>query len=364
MNFEKILKKYQIIVNKKLKKFFDSVEIPESDNFLVKEEIKILKNFCLSPGKRIRPIMAIMAFKGIAGKDEKKFILPFLSIEIFHNYTLIHDDIYDEDVVRRGEPTPHFLFSKLFEKRYKNAAEPGLFFKNNKTRFGAITGFINGEIVKSLSNFIIIEDKNIDKNKKFEILKLFQKLDMLINVGQAMDLFFEKEERITEKDYIKMAGHKTGALFKAPVELGAILAGATKNQITCLKNYANNLAIAFQIKDDLLDISIGGEKGRGIGSDIKQGKKTLLLIYALRKANKSQKKLIEKIIRNENLSKEEIREIIDLYNKLGAVNYCWKVSERKIKEALFWLNKVSPQLKPSSYDFFAKLANFVISRGK
>jgi len=364
MNFQKVLKKYQAIVNKELKKFFDSVEIPEAQNFLVKEEIKVLKNFCLSPGKRIRPIMAIMAFRGLSKKDEKKFILPFLSLEIFHNYTLIHDDIYDEDVIRRGEPTPHFLFSKLFEKRYKNAAESGLFFKNNKTRFGAITGFINGEIVKSLSNFIVINDKNIDGIKKLEILRLFQGLDMIINIGQAMDLFFEKEEKITEKDYIKMAGYKTGELFKAPVELGAILAGATENQINCLKNYANNLAIAFQIKDDLLDISIGGEKGRGIGSDIKQGKKTLLLIYALSKASQNQKKLIKKIIRNEKLSDKEIKEIIKLYNDLGAVNYCQKIAKQKIKKSLSWLDKINPRLTKEAYVFFKELASFIVLRKK
>lgn len=361
MNFEQTLIHYQKVVNKELKKFFISLKFAESKNALIKEQIKILRNFCLSPGKRLRPIMAIMAFRGLSDKDEKEIILPALSLELYHNYTLIHDDIYDEDVARRGQPTPHFLFQKWFKKRYEKGFYSGNFYSGSAQRFGVVAGFISGQILRLLVNLPILEF-DISSAKKIEIFKLFQSIGIFDNTGQAIDLFFEKENRITEKEYLKMVDCKTGVLFEASMELGAILAGATQNQRKCLKNYAKNLAAAFQLKDDLLDISIGGEKGRGIGSDIKQGKKTLLFIYSLGRANPKQKKLIRKIVGKGKVSNKEIKKVIDLYYVLGAVDYCEKISNQKTKKALFWLNQIRPKLSPNSQKFFEDLAKFVFQR--
>ncbi len=226
-----------------------------------------------------------------------------------------------------------------------------------------MAGFILGQILRVLANSPILQS-NISAGKKVEILKIFQDLEIANNIGQASDLFFEKENKITEKDYLKMLDYKTGELFKASIELGAILANAKSYQRKCLRNYAENLAAAFQIKDDLLDISIGGEKGRGIGSDIKQGKKTLLFIHSLGRANLKQKRLIKKIVGKGRANNNEIKKVIDLYYELGAVDYCQKIAEQKTKKALFWLNKARPKLNAESQKLFEDLAQFMFQRKK
>lgn len=363
MNFKETLAHYQKIINKELMAFFNYVEFPEQKNPLLMEGFEILKNFCLAPGKRIRPIMAIMAFRGLSRKNEKEVLWPTLSLELYHNYTLIHDDIYDEDIMRRGEPTPHFLFKEWFEKKHKRQFYSGNLYSGASSRFGVVAGFIVGQILKILASRLIL-NSDVSPTKKNEILNLFQNLGISDNIGQALDLYFEKENKITENDYLEMVDYKTGGLFKTSVGIGAILADATKNQQKCLRNYAQDLAVAFQIKDDLLDISVGGEKGRGVGSDIRQGKKTLLFIYALKKANQKQKKILREIASRGGATKKEIQNVIDLHYKLGAVDYCQKIANQKTKKALFWLNQMEPKLKLYSQKFFEDLAQFMFQRKK
>lgn len=357
------LKYYQKIINQNLRRFFDGLKFAESKNPLIKEQLKLIKNFCLSSGKRIRPILAIATFKAISSRSERDIFLPVLSLELYHNYTLIHDDIYDEDIVRREKPTYHFLFQKWFKKRYKKTSYFGGLYKNSWARFGVVSGFIGGKILRTLVNLPVFQS-GISFRKKIEILKIFEKLDISDNFGQATDLFFEKESRIAQDDYFEMVKLKTGGLLKTSVELGAILGGATLSQIKTLKNYAENLAYVFQIKDDLLDLSISGEKGREVGSDIKKGKKTLLLIYSLKRARLEDRKLIFKIIGKEEASIKEIETIINLYHRLGAVEFCQSIAKQKMEKSLFWLNKLKSGVNQESYQFLKELIFFVFERKK
>lgn len=370
MEIKKEISFYQKIIDKELKKFFTKLKFLERKNPLIRQEISLLKKFCLLPGKRLRPILSIAAFKAVSFPvtrsrqtcSLKNIFLPILSLELYHNHTLIHDDIYDEDIIRRGKSTPHFLFQRWFEKRYRVFPYSGnLYYKNSRSRFGVVSGFICGKILRALVNLPIFQSK-ISFEKKIEILKLFEKLDISDNFGQTIDLFFEKENKITERDYFKMVDYKTGGLFKASVLLGAILGRATQSQRGILKNYAENIAYVFQIKDDLLDLSIGGEKGRGVGSDIREGKKTLLLISALNKANQKQKKKISKIIGKKKATPEEINKITNLYYDLGAVDFCYKIARQKIKRAINSLKKAQPKLNTESQKFFEELANFMLER--
>ena len=369
MEFKREFSFYQKIIDRELKKFFNKLKFLEIKNPLIRQEISLLKKFCLSPGKRLRPILVIIAFQAVSSPPTrsvragwlKNIFLPILSPELYHNYTLIHDDIYDEDIIRRGEPTPHFLLQRWFEKRYGLIPYSGNLYKNSRSRFGVVAGFIGGKILRALVNLPIFQFK-ISLGKKIKILKLFEELDISYNFGQASDLFFEKENKITERDYFKMVNYKTGELFKASVLLGAILGGVTQSQRKVLKNYAENIAYVFQIKDDLLDLSIGGEKGRGVGSDIREGKKTLLLISALKKANQKQKKRISQIIGKKKATPEEIKEITNLYYDLGTVELCHKIARQKMKKAINTLKKAQPKLNTEPQKFFEELANFMFER--
>jgi len=307
--------------------------------------------------------LAIKAFQLFSEKRAKTTYPAIIPLELYHNYTLIHDDIYDEDAIRRGKPAFHYLFEEWFKKRYKNLSYFGKIYKNSDSRFGAVSGFIGGKILRALVDSAVFQLK-ISEKKKIEILKLFNQQDFYDNCGQTEDLFFEKEKNINKKDYFRMVKLKTGELFKTSVRLAGILATAEEEKIKMLESFAENLAYIFQIKDDLLDLSIGGEKGRSKGSDIKNGKKTLLLIYSLKKATSKQKKEMLKVIGNKKAPKREIAKIIEFYRKSGAVDFCQKIALEKSKKALILLKKIKKENINNSCDFLEFLANFMFARKK
>jgi len=362
MNFNQELKFYQKIINQQLKRFFGQLFFPERGNLLVGKELYFLERFCLYPGKRIRPVLAIKTFQAFSNKNLNKFYQIFIALELYHSYTLIHDDIYDEDVIRRGKKTIHALFEEWFDRRYQKFPYFGKIYKSTASRFGVVSGFIGGKTLRALVDLAILHSK-IDIKKKIKILEIFNRQDFLDNFGQAEDLFFEKEKRIDENDYFRMVKLKTGGLFRASVCLAGILSEADEKKIKILEDFVERLAYIFQIKDDLLDLSIGGEKGREKGSDIRNGKKTLLLIYSLKRACKKQKTEMLKIIGNEKASKKEVQKIIDFYHKSGAVDFCEKVASEELKKSLRILEKLKGKIN-NSYDFFESFAYFMFKRNK
>lgn len=361
IEFKQQLNHYQKIVDKELQKFLNGLRFLEEKNPLVKKEIELLKSFCLSPGKRLRPIMVIMGFKAVCQRPEREVFLPAISPELYHNCALIYDDIYDEDKTRRGEITPHFFLKEWFKKRYKKTPYFGTLYKDAFSRLGIVSSFTIGNILKTLVNSPILYS-NISEKKKIKIFKVMRELSLSENFGQSIDLFFEKERKITERDYFEMVNLKTSGLFKSSLTLGAILGGGSESQIKCFKNYAENLGHAFQIKDDLLDLSIGGDKGRGMGSDIKKGKKTILLIRALKKTNLKDRKILKNVVGNEKASKKEIKKAINVFYKTGAVGFCEKVSSEKIKRAISWLKKAKPKFYYRPQKFLESLAYFSFER--
>jgi len=363
--FFKTLNKKKSLIDEALKKYLGQVtkELPGFDNVFVKKQYELLVGYCLRNGKRLRPIMTLMAYQAVGGKNERKILLPALAFELFHNYTLIHDDIYDEDEKRRDELSNHILLQQWFEQKYGKRTVASKLYKNMATRFGVVAGIINGKCLHILSCLPILEAK-ISNEKKLAGLKLYKEVSLVDNVGQAMDLSLEEERQIKEKEYYQMVLCKTGQLFKAAIEWGAILGSATASQRKALKSYAGELGQAFQIKDDLLDIGVAGKKGREVGSDIKKGKKTLLVIYALKKANAQQKKNLLEALGNQKATSKQIKEIIKTFYELGSIRYCEKIAAQKIKKAINCLDLARPSFLSGPKNFFQELARFMFERSK
>ncbi len=355
------LKEISIKINREIDLFFKKIKYKEN-NFFIKKQIEVLRNFCLSEGKKIRPILSLLIYQGLE-KKKKEILLPIISLELYHNHTLIHDDIYDEDNFRRNKETPHFEFKKWFEKKYEISHLSKCLYAGEFERLGAVSGFINGKILRSLVDYAIINSK-ISSKEKEKIFEIYQKLDISDNFGQSLDLLFEKEEKISEKDYFKMVNYKTGGLFKASVNIGAILTESNQKQHFCLEKYAENIALAFQIKDDLLDISVEGNKGREKGSDIIQRKKTLLFIYALQGEQNEKKEILKKYLNKKIYSTSDIEKIINLYHDLGAVERCKKIAEEKINKALYWLNHKDLKIRKKEKDILENLSFFIYRREK
>lgn len=365
MDFKKTIGHYQAIINKSLEIYLTKKikQLPTFGNSFIEQQHQVFKDYCLGSGKRLRPILTLMAYKAVGGKKEKEIIEPALAFEIYHNYTLIHDDIYDEDDKRRGEKTVHVFFEQQFKKdNFKKIAENKLY-KNFASRFGAVAGIINGKYLHTLSSLPILE-ANISEAKKVAGMKLHQLVSIFDNTGQAIDLHFEEENTVTEDDYYNMALCKTGKLFQASVEWGAILGNATSSQKKALDNYVEEISIVFQIQDDILDIDSSGNKGRELGSDIRKGKKTLIIINALQKANKIQKKQILSVLGKEKATKMEIKKIINLLKSLGGIDYCKEIAELKLEKAIKCLDSARPELNPETKKFFCDLAYFMLERKK
>ncbi len=336
-------------------------ELPVFSNEFVWEQHRLLEQYCLRSGKRLRPILTLAAYKAVGGKKEQDILVPALAFELYHNYTLIHDDIYDEDEQRRGETANHVLLQKWFQDRYPARSNSNTLFKNQAARFGVVAGIINGKYLYTISSLPILESK-ISDEKKTAGMKLHQLVSVLDNTGQAIDLYFEQEKEVGEQDYYNMVLCKTGQLFKASIEWGAILGEATASQKKALSDFGEEIAIVFQMKDDLLDIDEAGGKGRGIGSDIRKGKKTLLMIHALKKASPAQRSIIFKTLGKEKSSESEIKKIISMLKELGSIEYCQKTAQARLKGALARLERARPAFEPEAKNFLSEFASFMLNR--
>ena len=297
-----------------------------------------IKKYCQG-GKRLRPTALIMAYKAFNGTED--ITKEALSVELLHTSTLIHDDIMDEDDLRRNLPTIHRLVKESFIRKHGEQAYQGSLFSRLSSRFSTTIAIILGNMLYSMGN-ITLNDK--------KCIEIFNNTYFNINKGQIVDTLLEQNNP-TEEEYIEMIRLKTALLFAASVEIGATMANAEEPDIKHLKNYAEKAAMAFQLQDDIMDISENLNKGHEFASDIKQGKKTLLVIKAVEK-NNDLKPLLQK--------KEEINKIIKIMHDTGAVAYVKNLAEKYINDAKSELKMVN--MTEESKDFFNGFADFMLER--
>ncbi|MDG4944933.1 polyprenyl synthetase family protein [Weeksellaceae bacterium KMM 9713] len=211
-------------------------------------------------GKRLRPIITLMA-TDLFGGDMSQAIKPSLAIEYFHNFTLMHDDIMDKAPLRRGKTTVH-------------------------EKYNVDRAILSGDalLIKAYQYF-----EDLPDNKFKEIVTLFSKTGQDLCEGQQYDMNFETQLEVTEEEYMKMIYYKTGVLTAASFKIGAIIADASPEDANHIFDFGKHLGIAFQLKDDLLDVYGDSSKvGKMHAGDIFENKKTILFIKALEKANEEQ----------------------------------------------------------------------------
>lgn len=211
-------------------------------------------------GKRLRPIITLMA-TDLFGGDMSQAIKPSLAIEYFHNFTLMHDDIMDKAPLRRGKTTVH-------------------------EKYNVDRAILSGDalLIRAYQYF-----ENLPDNKFKEIVTLFSKTGQDLCEGQQYDMNFETQLKVTEEEYMKMIYYKTGVLTAASFKIGAIIADASPEDANNIFDFGKHLGIAFQLKDDLLDVYGDSSKvGKMHAGDIFENKKTILFIKALEKASEEQ----------------------------------------------------------------------------
>jgi geranylgeranyl diphosphate synthase type I len=283
-------------------------------------------------GKRLRPFLVMKSCE-IVGGDVNYVIPAAIAIEVLHNFTLIHDDIMDNDLLRRGVPTVH-------------------------TIWGIPMAILAGDLLFAKAFHILLSMKG-DYEKIVKVAEILAKTTITISEGQSMDMSFERKNNVSEEEYMTMIYKKTGALFEASAKIGAILGGGSEEMVEALGNYGKNLGIGFQIFDDYLGL-ISKEEilGKPIGSDIREGKKTLFVIKLL---NSSLRDKVISILGKKNVSNEDITLILNYIRNE-------KIDEYVLNKAKFHIDLAISSLSifPNSEakNDLIELARYVISRVK
>ena len=265
-------------------------------------------------GKRLRPILVLLS-NNLFTEDINNAIPAAIAIEVFHNFTLLHDDIMDKANVRRNQPTVHKKFNE-------NSA------------------ILSGDAMAFLSYQYVLETKS---ERIIDVLKLFSKTAIEVCEGQQFDMDFENRLDVTESEYLEMIRLKTAVLLACSLKTGAFLANADNKEADLLYEYGLNLGLAFQLQDDLLD-TFGDQKtfGKKIGGDILANKKTYLLIKALENSSDElNTELLHWINKKDFIAEKKIAAIKDVYSHL-------KIKELITQKIDYYFQKSAKQLESLS----------------
>ena len=270
-----------------------------------------LRYFMQLGGKRMRPILTLLGAE-LFGEQKENAINAALSVETFHNFSLIHDDIMDEAPLRRNQATVH-------EKWNQNIA------------------ILSGDVlfVKAFQLLAKHDLKHLS-----QLLDLFNKTAIEVCEGQQMDMDFETRTDVSIDEYIEMIRLKTSVLLGCALEMGAIIANASENDKRHLYEFGQNIGIAFQIQDDILDLYADPEKfGKQVGGDVISNKKTLLNLKALELATTKQQDYLKELEVEKDHSKKII-ETTQIYNEIGAKEACEVVMQAYYEKAVTALNAI------------------------
>ena len=246
-------------------------------------------------GKRIRPALMLLAYQLYKDQPEQ-ILMPAVALETYHNYTLLHDDLMDNADLRRGHETVH-------------------------KRWDANTAILSGDSILVLAYERMT---HVPADKLAPVLTLFTETALQIGEGQQYDMEFEHRNDVSEDEYIEMIRLKTSVLLACAMKMGAILAGASDADADNLYKYGEQVGLAFQLQDDLLDVyGDSAVFGKAIGGDITSNKKTYMLINAFLRADDAQRAELHRWVDAATFDRQEkIHAVTELYNQIGIRQLC------------------------------------------
>jgi geranylgeranyl diphosphate synthase type II len=257
---------------------------------------------------------------------------PAFGIQMFHDFTLVHDDIMDESDIRRNRPTVH-------------------------KKYGVNNAIISGDLMMIYAYDYL---SKVDSSQIHEIFRCFNQTASRIIEGQHMDIDFESRMDVSEVEYMKMIGYKTSVLLAESLRIGSIIANTSDVNKKLIYNFGLNLGLSFQIKDDWLDAFGSGEKiGKKIGGDILQNKKTMLFVKAWELADSIAKEKIRSLMKYED-ENEKIKEMLGLYNELGVNKLIENLMTQYFYKGLGYLEKI--QIEEERKQPLVTFANKIYNR--
>jgi geranylgeranyl diphosphate synthase type I len=285
--------------NRKLSAVIEQ-KLEECTNEILYDALSYIKD---TGGKRLRPIICLLSAEAVGGSREKA-LSTAIAIELLHNASLVHDDIIDENDIRRKNPS-------------------------NPARYGEKKAIIIGDLLFGLSCEMLA------RCGVPEVVSLVSNAVSDIAMGEYLEFTLRTLQDVTEQSYMEVAELKTAATFMASAEAGAVLGGGSEVEIEKLRTYGKNLGIAFQIQDDILDIcGDPAETGKPVGLDIKNGERTILVIHALNHSENPEKEYITAILaRDSELGSFDIDRVRRILVDAGSIDHALQLSEGFIRNA-------------------------------
>jgi len=324
-------------VKSKLAEKAKDIEEALQDYLVIREPKKLyeaMAHIPLAGGKRLRPVMAQLTCEMVGGVGKRA--IPFAaSLEVIHNFTLVHDDVMDDDDLRHGVAACH-------------------------TVFGLPTAILAGDSLFAYA-FEMIAESNVDDKIKSELVRHTAYTVRRIAEGQQMDINFEEEETVDPELYLEMIRLKTSILFGSAAYGGALIGGKEIEEANELRQMAIWVGLGFQIWDDYLDATAPAEVlGKPSGSDIRQGKRTLLVIEALNRTNEEERKELIRILDDNNNADSDIKRAVEIMSNCGALENCRE-------QALGYLNGAKKTIgkypKNDARALLEELLEYMVTRG-
>jgi geranylgeranyl diphosphate synthase, type I len=323
-----ILKKYSKSIDEEIKNSLISVDPDE----LQKSTLHLIE----AGGKKIRPSLVVLSSEAVGGHAEEA-LKTAAAVELIHTFSLIHDDIMDKDDKRRGRPSVHVMW-------------------------GEPMAILAGDTLfsKAFETVLQTEVDGVSYQRVIEALKTVVDSCIKICEGQASDMCFEGNFDVSEDEYTNMIYKKTGALISAATRSGAIIGGGSPVQVDTLTEYGRLIGLAFQIQDDYLDVISDEENlGKPVGSDIIEGKMTLMVVHALSNASNEDKEELVSILKADEDT--NVARAMELFEKYGSIKYTHDIALEHVENA----KKILETLEESEATLaLAKIADYVLQRNK
>ena len=256
-------------------------------------------------GKRIRPILTMLAYQAVSGNSPQDALNLGTAVELFHNFTLLHDDIMDKAPVRRGQPTVHIVWNED-------------------------VAILSGDALYACSMELVVQEF---PEKAAALIKEYTRTCLEVCEGQMEDMDMAENDSATIPEYLEMIRKKTAALLGGCMSLGAIAGGASEEIIKKFKDFGESVGTGFQLQDDLMDAFPPEGFGKQIGGDIIENKKTYLLLKALELANNEQKAKLEKLLAQEDNPEQKVEEVLEIFEELNIKSLTQELSNQYFEKA-------------------------------
>jgi len=322
-----------------------------------------LLSYPLRGGKSLRPSFVALSASAASGKDESESTLPLqAAVELYHNWTLIHDDIIDEDDFRRGKPSLH----REIEAAAKNACGEKY---QGAEKYGRDIALLVGDLMHSFVTLVAMRlaDNGLDPKVVLSIFRLMSaELTPALVDGEARDVRFshEKVGEFGEDQVLEMLEGKTAALFEFCGTAGAMVGlsspDAAHPKAQALAGFSRLTGLAFQIQDDILGLVGDQDKlGKPRGSDLREGKHTIALLHAFRNGSEQQLAVLRPLIGKQDISPEEVDTAMTILREIGSIDHASAIAREYVEAALPFLNELDPS---PARELLTGLAGFMIER--